>query len=78
MTINDQIKDEKIRFDWVLLSAANLCPHPPNARFKNTGSVTNKKYRKKLSEIQFSNEEVISKHFSLNSKKYLEISCGIA
>ena len=75
MTINDQIKDEKIRFDWVLLSAANLCPHPPNARFKNTGIVTNKKYRKKL---KFSNEEVISKHFSLNSKKYLEISCGIA
>ena len=49
MTINDQIKDEKIRFDWFLLSAANLCPHPPNARFKNTGIVTNKKYRKKLS-----------------------------
>ena len=61
-----------------LISWGNACPHPPNPRFKNSGIFTNQKYRKKFSSIQFSNEEVISKDFSLNLEKYLEISFGMA
>ena len=70
--MNELKSSSFIRFDWGLLSAANPCPHPPNPRFKNGGIFTSQKYRKKFPYIQFSNEEVISKHFSLNLKKYLE------